>query len=90
MGRCCRWLFVAVLSLFSAAGSAVELQHVRIAGEAWPGHTAADGSGLAWDIFRLVFEPAGVRVQIESVPYMRSIGLVQRGEARRMPGSAPT
>jgi ABC-type amino acid transport substrate-binding protein len=87
MGRCCRWLFVAILSLFSAAGSAVELQHVRIAGESWPDHTAADGSGLAWDIFRLVFEPAGVRVQIESVPYMRSIGLVQRGEADAWVGS---
>lgn len=87
MGRCCRWLFVALLSLFSTLGSAVELQHVRIAAESWLGHTAADGSGLAWDIFRLVFEPAGVRVQIESMPYMRSIGLVQRGEADAWVGS---
>lgn len=87
MGCCCRWLFVALLGLFSTSGSALELQHVRIAAESWPGHTDADGSGLAWDIFRLVFEPAGVRMQIESVPYMRSIGLVQRGEADAWAGS---
>ena len=36
---------------------------------------------------RLVFEPAGVALQIQSVPYTRSIGLVQRGEADAWVGS---
>lgn len=87
MDRCCRWLLVAILSLFGSMASAVDLQQVRIAGESWPEHTNADGSGLAWDIFRLVFEPAGIRLDIESVPYTRSVGLVQRGEVDAWVGS---
>lgn len=50
-------------------------------------HTNADGTGLAWDVLRQVFEPAGIALVIESVPYTRSIGLVQRGEADAWAGS---
>src|SRR3546814_12842781 len=35
---------------------------------------------MAGEIWREVFEPAGVRLETRSVPYTRSIGLVQRGE----------
>lgn len=49
--------------------------------EAWENYTNADGSGLGWEVLRKVFEQAGVRVRTQSVPYTRSIGLVQRGKA---------
>ena len=81
MNRWCGWLLCSVLFCSGALAQAAELDRVRIASEAWPGHTNADGSGLAWDIFRKVFEPVGVQLAIQSVPYTRSIGLVQRGEA---------
>jgi polar amino acid transport system substrate-binding protein len=61
--------------------------HIRLASEVWEDDTEADGSGLAWDILRQVFEPAGVQLAIQSVPYTRSIGLVQRGEADAWVGS---
>ncbi|AYC31430.1 ABC transporter substrate-binding protein [Pseudomonas cavernae] len=54
---------------------------VRVASEVWSQYTEADGSGLAWDVLRAVFEPAGVKLRTRSVPYTRSIGLVQRGAA---------
>ncbi|MEN2397282.1 substrate-binding periplasmic protein [Pseudomonas halotolerans] len=53
---------------------------VRAASEEWEDYSQADGKGMAWDILREVFEPAGVRLETRSVPYTRSIGLVQRGE----------
>lgn len=53
---------------------------VRAASEEWADYTQADGQGMGWDILRAVFEPAGVRLEIRSVPYTRSTGLVQRGE----------
>ncbi|MCZ7166943.1 hypothetical protein, partial [Salmonella enterica] len=43
-------------------------------------YTNKDGSGLAWDVLRQVFEPADITVQTRTVPYTRSIGLAQRGE----------
>jgi ABC-type amino acid transport substrate-binding protein len=62
-------------------------QEIRLASEVWEDYTHADGSGLAWDILRQVFEPAGVELVIQSVPYTRSIGLVQRGEVDAWVGS---
>ncbi|KQW10015.1 MULTISPECIES: substrate-binding periplasmic protein [Pseudomonas] len=53
---------------------------VRAASEEWADYTQADGQGMGWDILRAVFEPEGVKLEIRSVPYTRSIGLVQRGE----------
>jgi polar amino acid transport system substrate-binding protein len=87
MGRCCRWLLWSVISFASGLVSAAELTQIRIASETWEGHTHADGSGMAWEIFRAVFEPAGVQLDIQSVPYTRSIGLVQRGAADAWAGS---
>lgn len=87
MKRCWGWLLWAVVSVASGLANAAAPTQVRIAAETWPGHTEVDGSGMAWDIFRLVFEPAGVQLQVQHVPYTRSIGLVQRGEADAWVGS---
>ncbi|EIK93826.1 hypothetical protein PMM47T1_24660 [Pseudomonas sp. M47T1] len=74
-----------MLGLLAVANvSADDLQPpatIQVASEAWSDYTNADGTGLAWDILRSVFEPAGVTVQTRTVPYTRAIGLVQRGEA---------
>ena len=87
MGRCCRWLLWLVISVGSGPLCAAEPTQIRIASETWEGHTHADGTGMAWEIFRTVFEPAGVQLDIQSVPYTRSIGLVQRGAADAWAGS---
>jgi polar amino acid transport system substrate-binding protein len=87
MGRSCKWLLWAVMSVASALVSAALPPQIRVVSEIWEGHTEADGSGLAWDIVRAVYEPAGVQLSIQSVPYTRSIGLVQRGEADAWAGS---
>lgn len=87
MGRWCLWLFCALLACNAVQATTAVPQQIRIASDVWEGHTHADGTGLAWDILRQVFEPAGVKLQIQSVPYTRSIGLVQRGEADAWVGS---
>ncbi|MDM8348019.1 transporter substrate-binding domain-containing protein [Pseudomonas sp. sp1636] len=78
---------LAVLSCSVAYAEAVLPQDIRLASDVWKDHTQADGTGLAWDILRQVFEPEGIKLVIQSVPYTRSIGLVQRGEADAWVGS---
>ncbi|MGY4531628.1 polar amino acid transport system substrate-binding protein [Pseudomonas sp. TE3786] len=83
------WLAVLIgvqIACAQLAQAAAPTQ-IRLASEVWAEHTNADGSGLAWDILRAVFEPAGVSLQIHSVPYTRSVGLVQRGGADAWVGS---
>ncbi|MDH0730613.1 transporter substrate-binding domain-containing protein [Pseudomonas sichuanensis] len=60
---------------------------VRLVSEEWLDYTNADGSGVAWDVLRKVFEPAGVKVVTQSAPYSRAVGLVRRGEADAWVGS---
>lgn len=60
---------------------------ITLASEEWNDYTNKDGSGLAWDVLRQVFEPAGITLQTRSEPYTRSVGLAQRGEVDGWVGS---
>ncbi|WP_455924902.1 substrate-binding periplasmic protein [Pseudomonas putida] len=86
-----RWTVMMVLVLLVVsrawADEPTAPTHILVASEEWSDYTNADGTGLAWDILRKVFEPAGVRVQIRTVPYTRAVGLVQRAEADAWLGS---
>ncbi|MDZ5604590.1 transporter substrate-binding domain-containing protein [Pseudomonas sp. RP23018S] len=83
-----RTAWLAMLLMFSAGlAAASPPAQVRLVSEQWQAYTEADGSGLAWDVLRKVFEPAGVKVRVQSAPYSRAIGLVKRGEADAWVGS---
>lgn len=86
IGRMLMMVVGLLATCANAAGEPLPAQ-VHVASEEWSDYTNADGSGLAWDILRKVFEPAGVKVQIRTTLYMRSVGLVQRGEADAWVGS---
>lgn len=81
-------LILALVASGVHASETIEVpSQVRLASERWEDYTNADGTGIAWDILRKVFEPAGVKVLVSSVPYSRAIGLVKRGEADAWVGS---
>lgn len=82
------WLALLICLGWSSAQADTPLPaEIQLVSEHWAGHTNPDGSGLAWEIMRQVFEPAGVKMRYRNVPYTRSIGLVQRGEADAWIGS---
>jgi len=56
---------------------AADISTIRFASEAWEGITNADGTGLCWELFRQVYEPAGVKVEFEIMPYARATQSVQ-------------
>jgi polar amino acid transport system substrate-binding protein len=81
-------LLAVMLSLASWAMAADALpKQIHLVSEEWIDYTNADGSGVAWDVLRKVFEPAGVKVVPQSAPYSRAVGLVKRGEADAWVGS---
>jgi len=84
-----RTVLLAILlsvATWVAAAEGVPKQ-VHLVSEEWLDYTNADGSGVAWDVLRKVFEPAGVKVVTQSAPYSRAVGLVKRGEADAWVGS---
>ncbi len=85
-----RWLLILLcvgVSSVQAEDIPVVPSEIRLASETWNDYTNADGSGLAWDVLRYIFEPLGVKVQARTEPYTRSVGLAQRGEVDAWVGS---
>lgn len=81
-------LGLAMVASGARAGEPLALPgEVRLASEIWQDYTDVDGRGMAWDVLRKVFEPAGVKVIAISVPYSRAVGLVKRAEADAWVGS---
>lgn len=86
-----RWLALVFFTLLGTVASAQEAAPtpavIHLASEDWEDYTAADGHGLGWDVLRKVFEPVGVKLDIRTEPYTRSVGLAQRGEVDACVGS---
>ncbi|HDS1817187.1 TPA: transporter substrate-binding domain-containing protein [Pseudomonas putida] len=84
-----RTVLLAILLGFAPWVGAAEgvPKQVHLVSEEWLDYTNADGTGVAWDVLRKVFEPAGVKVVTQSAPYSRAVGLVKRGEADAWVGS---
>ncbi len=75
------WAAASLISLTPLQGLAAELRAIHFVTEAWEGMTNADGTGLCWDVFRKIYEPSGIRVEFEIMPYARATKLVQTKEA---------
>lgn len=73
--------------LVQLPASALADKTVVLASEEWEAATNADGSGFYWDLMRLVFEPAGYTVKNKTVPYARSVKMVENGSADAWVGS---
>ncbi|MBU4261751.1 MAG: transporter substrate-binding domain-containing protein [Proteobacteria bacterium] len=62
-------------------------KEIMLASEEWTDATNKDGTGLYWDIFRAVYEPAGVKVNFIIRSYEGSINLVTTNKADAVVGS---
>ncbi|MBN1981866.1 MAG: transporter substrate-binding domain-containing protein [Chitinivibrionales bacterium] len=49
--------------------------------DAWPEVTNNDGTGLFFDVIRMVYEPAGITMKYEIMPYARTNEMVKKLEA---------
>lgn len=66
---------------------AQNIKEVLIVSESWEDYTNKDGSGLYFDIVRMIYEPMGIKVKIKIYPYKRSSMMVDRKVADMWLGS---
>lgn len=69
-------LILVFLLLNSTSVLAEKLGSISVATASWEGYTNLDGTGLYFDILRLVYEPIGIEVKYTIMPYKRSVLLV--------------
>jgi polar amino acid transport system substrate-binding protein len=62
-----------------AAAGAQNISTISVASDEWENCTAKDGSGLYFDVVRLVF--AGSTLDIKIVPFARSVQMLESGKA---------
>ena len=63
--------------IITTVWAAQEITTIHFVSEEWEGFTNADGTGLYWDIFRRIYEPVGISVTFDIVPYIRATKMVQ-------------
>ncbi len=71
------------LQLFGASTP----KEIFIVSESWEELTNKDGSGLYFDLARMIYEPAGISVEIKIYPYKRSSMMVEIKRADAWLGS---
>lgn len=69
-------LVLIVFVLHSAVLLAEDKAAIHVATDSWEGYTNPDGSGLYFDMLRLVYESSGIDLNYTITPYKRSVLLV--------------
>lgn len=73
------------MSLFlSLSAMGEEIKTIRIATPAWEKQTNEDGTGLFFDIIRRIYEPEGIKMAFEIVPWKRAENMVALNHADAM------
>jgi polar amino acid transport system substrate-binding protein len=83
-----KWGIIALFVLAAALPAfSQKITSINLVTEEWEDCTNADGSGLYFDIFRAVFEPEGIKVAYQFMPYARSVETVQAKKADAVVGT---
>lgn len=75
-------LLLAMAFTVPAAGE--DIRTIRIVTPSWEGQTGKDGTGLFFDIVRSVYEPVGIKMRYEFVPWKRAEKMLSSKEADAM------
>ncbi len=91
MNRTIFILFVLIAgSLDSGICLPEEIRTIAVQTEEWKDCTEKKGSGLYFDLIREIYEPLGIRMKYEIVPYKRSIASVTHSKVDMAVGAYPS
>jgi polar amino acid transport system substrate-binding protein len=59
-------------------GAEERITTIRLITSEWPGYTNKDGTGLYFDVIKAVYEPEGIQIKFELVPWKRAQAMVKK------------
>ncbi len=74
-------LILLLITIISVSVSAENIKSVKVVSEEWVDCTNSDGTGLYFDLLRLVCNSRGIGVDVSIRPYARSTQMVEKGQA---------
>ncbi len=81
---------IALLCLWTNPQASSNPASIHIATESWDLYSNTDGTGLFLDITRAIYEPRGIRIEVDFVPYKRALRLLEQQKADAMYGTYST
>lgn len=78
---------VSALLVSTQLSAGTKIEQISIVSESWDKYTNSDGTGLFLDITRAIFEPQGIDLDIEFLPYKRALLRLQAQSADAMFGT---
>ncbi len=72
--------FLLMSALAAISISAQDLSTISVASDEWADCTEKDGSGLYFDVIRLVYANQGSKLDIKISPFARSVEMVESGK----------
>ncbi|CAM3103973.1 substrate-binding periplasmic protein [Vibrio neptunius] len=67
-----KWIVTVLFVLVPAYSLAQDIQEIELVCDEWPSYTNSDGTGVYWDIVKRVYEPLGIKVNTQTVPWKRA------------------
>jgi polar amino acid transport system substrate-binding protein len=72
------FVFGVVLSHVFTVCAEDRVTTIRLITSEWPGYTNKDGTGLYFDVLKAVYEPEGIQIKFELVPWKRAQAMVKK------------
>jgi polar amino acid transport system substrate-binding protein len=86
--KMCVLTVAAVLIICAAHAQDVEkLTTINVVTPMWEDQTQEDGTGLFFDVIRKVYEPSGIQLKFEIMPWQRAEEMVAAGQADAVPAA---
>jgi polar amino acid transport system substrate-binding protein len=83
-------VFIIILLYINIAVAEVPITAIHIVSPVWENYTNEDGiTGLYWEVLHSVFDPVGIDLEIETVPFKRAQKMVADNFADAIPAVSP-
>ena len=83
-------LILFFISTCAAFAEENKISTIEVVTPAWEGITNRDGTGLYFELLQMIYEPVGIEVAIEFVPWVRAVKRVDSKSSDAMLGSYNT
>jgi polar amino acid transport system substrate-binding protein len=83
-------LMIAIIGAFLAFCAITDAEEITLASMEWEDYVNADGTGFYAEIIKAIYEPAGVKVTFQIVPWARAVRMVLNKDADALVADSDT
>jgi polar amino acid transport system substrate-binding protein len=83
-------VMIAIIGAFLAFCAIIDAEEITLVSMEWEDYVNADGTGLYAEMIKAIYEPAGVKVTFQIVPWARAVRMVLNKDADALVADSDT